>query len=70
MINLKKKHILLKLSGESLMGNNDFGIDLDTINSITEQISIIHKDGTKLSIVVGGGNIFRGISASSSLLQL
>ena len=47
------------------MGNNDFGIDLDTINSITEQISKIHKDGTKLSIVVGGGNIFRGVSASS-----
>tara|TARA_A100001011_G_scaffold394693_1_gene487727 strand:+ start:2765 stop:3427 length:663 start_codon:yes stop_codon:yes gene_type:complete len=48
------------------MGNNDFGIDLNTINSLTEQISIIHKDGTKLSIVVGGGNIFRGVSASSS----
>ena len=48
------------------MGNNDFGIDLNTINSITEQISIIHKDGTKFSIVVGGGNIFRGVSASSS----
>ena len=61
LISLKKKHILLKLSGESLMGNNDFGIDLDTINSITEQIAKIHSGGTKLSIVVGGGNIFRGI---------
>ena len=48
------------------MGNNDFGIDLDTINSITEQILKIHKDGARFSIVVGGGNIFRGISASSS----
>ena len=47
------------------MGNNDFGIDLDTINSITEQIAKIHNNGTKFSIVVGGGNIFRGISASS-----
>ena len=47
------------------MGNNDFGIDLDTINSITEQILRIHKDGIKLSIVVGGGNIFRGVSGSS-----
>ena len=47
------------------MGNNDFGIDLDTINSITEQIVTIHNNGTKLSIVVGGGNIFRGVSASS-----
>ena len=48
------------------MGNNDFGIDLDTINSITEQIAKIHNHGTRFSIVVGGGNIFRGISASSS----
>ena len=37
------------------MGNNDFGIDLDTINSITEQIAKIHNHGTKFSIVVGGG---------------
>ena len=47
------------------MGNNDFGIDLETINSITEQIAKIHNEGTKFSIVVGGGNIFRGVSASS-----
>ena len=47
------------------MGNKDFGIDLDTINSITNQISHVYKKGIKISIVVGGGNIFRGISASS-----
>ena len=56
---------MLKLSGEALMGNKDFGIDLDTINSITNQISEIFKKDIKMSIVVGGGNIFRGISASS-----
>ena len=56
---------MLKLSGEALMGNKDFGIDLDTINSITNQISHVYKKGIKISIVVGGGNIFRGISASS-----
>ena len=56
---------MLKLSGEALMGNKDFGIDLDTINSITKQISLVYKKGIKISIVVGGGNIFRGISASS-----
>jgi uridylate kinase len=61
----KNKHIMLKLSGEALMGDKDFGIDLDTINSITNQISVILKNGIKISIVVGGGNIFRGISASS-----
>ena len=56
---------MLKLSGEALMGKKEFGIDLDTINSITSQISMVCKKGIKISIVVGGGNIFRGISASS-----
>jgi len=56
---------MLKLSGEALMGNQDFGIDLNTINSITDQIIYVFNKGIKLSIVVGGGNIFRGISASS-----
>ena len=59
-------HILLKLSGEALMGKKEFGIDLETINCITKQISNIHKLGIKVSIVVGGGNIFRGISAQAS----
>ncbi len=56
-------HILLKLSGEALMGKKDFGIDLKTIDTITKQILGIHSIGVKISIVVGGGNIFRGISA-------
>ena len=47
------------------MGSKDFGIDLDTINSITKQISLVYDKGIKISLVVGGGNIFRGISASS-----
>ena len=57
---------MLKLSGEALMGDKEFGIDLNTINSITEQIAYVFKKGLKISIVVGGGNIFRGISASSA----
>ena len=48
------------------MGDKEFGIDLNTINSVTEQIVHIFKKGLKISIVVGGGNIFRGISASSA----
>ena len=59
-------HILLKLSGEILMGKKEFGIDLETIDSITKQIYDIYKLGIKISIVVGGGNIFRGISAQAS----
>ena len=57
---------MLKLSGEALMGNKEFGIDLNTINAITEQIAYVFEKGLKISIVVGGGNIFRGISASSA----
>ena len=57
---------MLKLSGEALMGDKEFGIDLNTINSITEQIVYVFEKGLKISIVVGGGNIFRGISASSA----
>ena len=48
------------------MGNKEFGVDLNVINLITHQIATVFKSGIKLSIVVGGGNIFRGISASSS----
>ena len=57
---------MLKLSGEALMGDKEFGIDLNTINAITEQIAYVFEKGLKISIVVGGGNIFRGISASSA----
>ena len=57
---------MLKLSGEALMGDKEFGIDLNTISSITEQIAYVFEKGLKISIVVGGGNIFRGISASSA----
>ena len=46
---------MLKLSGEALMGNQDFGIDLNTINAITDQIIYVFKKGIKVSIVVGGG---------------
>ena len=56
---------MLKLSGEALMGKKRFYIDLENINSITNQISYVFNKGIKISIVVGGGNIFRGISASS-----
>ncbi len=56
---------MLKLSGEALMGEREFGIDIPTIDNITEQIVNIHSGGVKVSIVVGGGNIFRGVSGAS-----
>jgi len=56
---------MLKLSGEALMGDKDFGIDLPTIKSITDQIVGVFNLGIGISIVVGGGNIFRGVSGAS-----
>ncbi len=59
------KRILLKLSGEALAGDKGFGIHHDTIERITEEIKAIHGLGTEIAIVVGGGNIFRGIAGTA-----
>lgn len=56
--------ILLKLSGEALMGNKGFGIDPDIIGTIAAEIFEVHKKGVEIAIVIGGGNIFRGINSS------
>ncbi|MFA6923536.1 MAG: UMP kinase [Bacteroidales bacterium] len=58
---MKYKRILLKLSGESLMGSNQAGIDPTTVNGYCEEIKAIVAEGVQLGIVVGGGNIFRGL---------
>lgn len=60
---MKYKRILLKLSGESLMGAKQFGIDNQRINQYAEQIKEIHNMGVEIAIVIGGGNIFRGVQA-------
>lgn len=62
---IKYKRILLKLSGESLMGNQKYGIDENRLNDYAEQISEITQLGVQVGIVVGGGNIFRGLSGAS-----
>jgi uridylate kinase len=59
---LKYNRILLKLSGEALMGNNHFGISTDAINNYVAEISAIHNIGVQIGIVVGGGNFYRGIN--------
>ena len=56
---------MLKLSGEALMGKKEFGIDIPTIDAVTSQIADVHSNGIKVSVVVGGGNIFRGVSGAS-----
>jgi uridylate kinase len=57
--------ILLKLSGEALMGDQGFGISPDMIKYVAEEVQAVHDLGVQVAIVVGGGNIFRGIAASS-----
>lgn len=59
------KRIVLKISGEALMGNRNFGIDPKINVSIARQIKEVHKNGTEIAVVIGGGNIFRGLTAAS-----
>lgn len=61
---LKYKRVLLKLSGESLMGNKQFGIDHDRLSQYANEIKGIVESGIEVAIVIGGGNIFRGIQAA------
>ena len=62
---MKHKRVLLKLSGEALMGKNNNGIDPIRLNDYALEIKEIHEIGTEIAIVIGGGNIFRGVSGAS-----
>ncbi len=59
------KRILLKLSGEALVGGQSFGIDIAMAESVAREIKAVHDLGVEVAIVVGGGNIFRGVSKSA-----
>ena len=59
------RRVLLKLSGEALMGEHEYGIDPEVVRLIASQIAVAKKDGTEVAVVVGGGNIFRGLAASA-----
>ena len=58
------KRVLLKLSGEALMGTQSFGIDAGVVSGIANEIAEVHRLGVELAIVIGGGNIIRGVAAS------
>lgn len=60
----KYKRILLKLSGESLMGKEGYGISLDVTHKIAAELKEIHEMGVQISVVIGGGNIFRGMQGA------
>jgi uridylate kinase len=63
--NVKYKRVLLKLSGESLSGSNEFGINVKILNYLSGEIKKVHDLGIEIGIVIGGGNIFRGLSAKA-----
>lgn len=65
--NLKYKRILLKVSGEALLGDQEFGIDQKPVEMIANEIKIAHDLGAEIAVVVGGGNIFRGMKNSAKL---
>lgn len=58
------KRVLLKLSGEALMGERGYGISPEVVQRLAEEIGEVHAHGVELAIVIGGGNIFRGLSAA------
>ena len=66
MADLGYRRVLLKISGEALMGDEAYGIDPDTVSRIAAQIKASSDLGTQVAVVVGGGNIWRGAAASVS----
>jgi len=61
----KYRRVLLKLSGEALMGSASFGIDAEIVRVLSDELASVHAQGVQLALVVGGGNIFRGVQAAS-----
>ena len=66
---LKFKRVLFKVSGEAMMGTKPFGHDIDAIQKICNQISAAHKMGCEICVVIGGGNIFRGVSQAAAGIE-
>ena len=66
---MKYKRILLKLSGEALMGDQQFGIDQDRLNQYAQEIKQVYDSSVEIAIVIGGGNIFRGVQAEKGGIE-
>ncbi len=63
------KRVLLKLSGEALMGDRDFGLDPETVERIAGEVKTVHDEGTEVCLVIGAGNIFRGVALAQSSIE-
>ncbi len=66
---LNLRRILLKVSGEALMGQQDFGIDMDMVARVAAEVAEAVMGGTQVCLVIGGGNIFRGVAGAASGMQ-
>ena len=66
MTSLRYKRVLLKVSGEALMGKGNYGLDATTVNAIAEDIFAVTQLGIEVGLVIGGGNIFRGVSGAAA----
>ena len=66
---VRYKRVLLKLSGEGLMGSRDYGLDPDTVDRLADEIVGVHEFGVEVCLVIGAGNIFRGVSGAASGIE-
>jgi uridylate kinase len=66
---VKYRRVLLKCSGEALMGPTPYGIDFDTVDRITAEVKSVHELGGEVCLVIGGGNIFRGVAGATRGMQ-
>ncbi|GLQ20287.1 UMP kinase [Algimonas porphyrae] len=69
MSTYKYKRVLLKISGEALMGDQDYGIDTDTVKRIAGEVAAANDKGLQIALVIGAGNIFRGLSAQATGIE-
>jgi len=66
---LAYRRVLLKISGEALMGEQNYGIDVEVARAVAEELKAVHERGVQVAVVVGGGNIFRGVSKSAGKMD-
>ena len=60
------RRVLLKLSGEGLMGEREYGLDPDMVAMVAQEVKTVHEMGVQVCLVIGGGNIFRGVSGAAA----
>lgn len=65
----KFKRVLLKVSGEALMGSREYGLEPETVNRIAKEVKAAHDNGTEICLVIGGGNIFRGLAGAANGME-